>query len=95
LAISGISYTFIAKYNTINAMKQHLSVHKCAILLIFAIFFSAVTASAQYEAYLHKPYAETIDSLDACLKRFEDAQLSIDDETAEWNKVKTFAVNLN
>jgi tetratricopeptide (TPR) repeat protein len=73
-------------------MKQHLSVHKCAILLIFAIFFSAVTASAQYEAYLHKPYSEMIDSLDACRKRFEDAKLSIADETAEWNKIKTFAV---
>jgi AraC-like DNA-binding protein len=33
-----------------------------------------------------------MDSLAACLKRFEDAKMSIDDETAEWNKIKTVAV---
>jgi tetratricopeptide (TPR) repeat protein len=53
----------------------------CLLIMVLCI----LPASAQYERYLNKSYAETLDSLSECIKRF-------DDEAAEWEKIKDFAV---
>jgi AraC-like DNA-binding protein len=42
-------------------------------------------------AYLNKPYVETMDSLEAFGWRMEAAHVSLEDEEAEWNKIKAFA----
>jgi AraC-like DNA-binding protein len=42
--------------------------------------------------YLNKPYVETMDSLEACVKRMEAAHVSLEDEEAVWNKIKAFAI---
>jgi len=58
-----------------------------------ALVFGAVAgrAAEPYEEFLHKSYAETIDSLSALLYRMEDRSYSRETEMAEWNKVRNVA----
>jgi len=81
-----------SKTNTATpGQKNHLRASYRLLLLTLLLAVGANGAFAQYEDFLHKPYAEMMDSLSAHLWRAEHAQWSDEEEIAGWNRIKDFA----